>query len=168
MPRHMVGAGLDFAYVDKRKVAKPASAGDSFTHESGPTIFTANAGGSTTTLVGANAAPGTNDVNTVRRGEKFRLVNAAGVAKEETVFKITGIAVAGSTTVTFTPAAAVATVSTDAAKQVNSDNLSDENSLDTFLLTVNGGASYPQARLETMTQNDKIYAVRLHSDADGL
>lgn len=168
MPRHMVGAGLDFAYVDKRKVTKSGSAGDGFTHESGPIIFTANAGGSATTLVGANAVPNTNDVNTVRRGEKFRLVNAAGVAKEETVFRITGIAVAGSTTVTFTPAAAVATVSTDAAKMVNSDFLSDEDSLDNFLLTVNGGASYTAARLQQMTQNDKIYAVRLHSDTDGL
>lgn len=168
MPRHMVGAGLDFAYVDKRKVAKPGSPGDSFTHESGAVIFTANAGGSTTTLVGANAAPGTNDVNVIRRGEKFRLVNAAGVAKEETVFKVTNVAVAASTTVTFTPAAAVATVSTDAAKQVNSDILSDENALDTYLLTVNGGASYTQARLESMTQNDKIYAARLHADTDGV
>lgn len=168
MPRHMVGAGLDFAYVDKRKVAKPNSPGDSFTHESGPTIFTANAGGTTTTLVGANATPGAANTNVIRVGEKFRLVNAAGVIKEETVFKVTNVVVAGSTTVTFTPAALVATVSTDAAKQVNSDNLSDENSLDTFLLTVSGGASYTQARLETMTQNDKIYAVRLHSDADGV
>lgn len=168
MPRHMVGAGLDFAYVDKRKVAKPSSPGDSFTHESGPTIFTANATGSTTTIVGANAAPGTNDVNTIRRGEKFRLCNAAGVAKEETVFKVTNIAVAASTTVTFTPAALVAPVSTDICKQVNSDFLSDENSLDSFLLTVNGGASYTQARLDQMTQNDKIYAVRLHADTDGV
>jgi hypothetical protein len=164
----MVGAGLDFAYVDKRKVAKPGSAGDGFTHESGPTIFTANATGTTATIVGANAVPNTNDVNTVRRGEKFRLCTAAGVAKEETVFRITNIAVAGSTTVTFTPAAAVAPVSTDICKMVNSDFLSDESSLDTLLLTVNGGASYTQARLDQMTQNDKVYAVRLHTDADGL
>lgn len=168
MPRHMVGAGLDFAYVDKRKVAKPASAGDSFTHESGPTIFTANATGTTTTIVGANAVPNTNDVNTVRRGEKFRLCNAAGVAKEETVFKITNIVVAGSTTLTFTPAALVAPVSTDICKQTNSDILSDEDALDTFLLTVNAGASYTQARLNSMTTNDKIYAVRLHADTDGV
>ena len=112
MPRHMVGAGLDFAYVDKRKVANPGSPGDSFTHESGPTIFTANAGGTTTTLVGANATPGAANTNVIRVGEKFRLVNAAGVAKVETVFTVTNVVVAGSTTVTFTPAAKVATVST--------------------------------------------------------
>jgi hypothetical protein len=168
MPRHMVGAGLDFAYVDKRKVAKPGSAGDGFTHESGPTAFTANATGSTTTIVGANAAPGTNDVNVIRRGEKFRLCATSGAVKEETVFTVTGIAVAGSTTVTFTPAALVAPVSTDFCKLVNSDFLSDESSLDAFLLTVNGGASYTAARLTQMTQNDKIYATRLHADTDGV
>ena len=39
----------------------------------------------------------------------------------------------------------------------------------TALLTVNGGASYPAATLNTMTQNDMVYACRLHGlTVDGL
>jgi len=33
----------------------------------------------------------------------------------------------------------------------------------TALLTVNGGDSYPAHRLETMTENDMIYACRVHN-----
>lgn len=167
MARHMVSGQLETIYVDKRKVAKAGSPGDPFTHESQPTAFTANAGGSTTTLVGANATVATG-VNVIRPGEKFRLLNSSNVAKEETVFKVTAVAAAGSTTVTFTPAAAVATVSGDYAKLVNSDMFSDEDALDTLLLTVNGGASFTQARLNSMTTNDKVYAARVHFDTDGI
>ena len=35
--------------------------------------------------------------------------------------------------------------------------------LRTALLTVNGGASYPAATLNTMTYNDMVYAARVHS-----
>jgi hypothetical protein len=35
--------------------------------------------------------------------------------------------------------------------------------LRTALLTVNGGASYPAAVLNTMTYNDMVYASRVHS-----
>ena len=34
--------------------------------------------------------------------------------------------------------------------------------LRTALLTVNGGASYPAATLNTMTYNDMVYACRVH------
>src|SRR6266536_2435873 len=104
MSQNMTGTRFRPNYVDKRRLAAPGGA-DQSSKTTGITIFTCNAGGSTTTAVGANAAPGTNDVNVVRRGEAFTLFTAAGVAKEETVFRITGVAVAGSTTVTFTPAA---------------------------------------------------------------
>lgn len=170
MAQSMVGASADFSVVDKRRVAKPGSPGDPFTHETQPTtIFTANGAGTTTTLVGANAAPGTNDVNVVRRNEKFRLFTAGAVVpKEETIFKITNVAVAGSTTVTFTPAALAATVSTDFARMVNSDPYSDFDAIDTALLALNGGASYTAARLNTMSINDKIFALRQETDKDGI
>lgn len=35
--------------------------------------------------------------------------------------------------------------------------------LRTALLTVNGGASYPAATLNTMTYNDMVYAARVHA-----
>lgn len=157
MATHQIGNNIELGYVDKRRTTNSNS--DSKT-TSGTALFTANATGTTTTIVGANAAPGTNDVNTVRRGEKFRLFTAAGVLKQETVFTITGIAVAGSTTVTFSPAAATAPVSTDIARRVTVESFLDQTSMDTRLLAL----SYPQANIDRMTENDKVYALRLADD----
>lgn len=127
------------------------------------TIFTANAVGTTTTLVGANATPATG-VNVVRPGDRFRLFTSAGVLKEDKVFTITTIAVAASTTVTFTPAAAAATASGDFAKQVSIDDYQDNDSLDRVLNSINS-TIYSQANLDKMNLNDKIYALRLLADS---
>lgn len=167
MVNHMIGSNINFSVVDKRKATTPGATSDSFMGTT-KTIFTANAGGTTTTLVGANAAPGTNDTNTIRRGEEFRLYDSTGKPKENTVFSVTNIAVGASTTVTFSPAAAVATVSTDTARLLSLDDFKDIDDLDTRLLTINGGTSYPQSRLDTMTVNDKIYALRAELDPTGL
>lgn len=70
---------------------------------------TSNAGGTTTTLVCANAS------TSLAIGDKFHLYTTADAPKEYTVFTVTNVVVAGSTTVTFTPAAAVATASTNRA-----------------------------------------------------
>lgn len=159
----MLGNQVEWGFVDKRKTGL-AVGNENVSRVVGNTIFTANAGGTTNTLVGANAAPGTNDNNTIRRNEKFKLYNSSGVLKEETVFRVTGIAVAGSTTVTFTPAAAGATASGDVARKVGGENLDDLDSLERFLLA-NG---YTQATLDTMTINDKQFAYRSIVDSAGI
>lgn len=167
--QHQLGNELEINVVDKRRQFGTPGA-DSFSHMTTPTVaFTANAGGSTTTLVGANATPGAGNVNVIRVGERIRLFTAGAVLpKEETVFTVTGVVVAGSTTVTFTPAAKVATVSTDFARLVDSDPYADITALDAALLALNGGASYTAARLNTMTINDKIWALRQETDKDGI
>lgn len=164
MGHNMIAKNLLPEGVDKRRF-KVGS--DDHCHVVGKTIFTANGAGTTTTLVGANAAPGTNDTNTVRRDEKFRLFNAAGTLKEETVFRITGIAVAASTTVTFTPAAAVATASTDFIKRVTLDDYMDVESMDRRLFEINP-TSYTAARLQQMCVSDKQYALAIENDRDRL
>lgn len=148
--------------IDKRR-------GRRDTRKRGPVgriIFTANAAGTTTTLVGANAAPAT-DTNVVHLNEMFKLFTAAGVLKEETTFKITAVAVAASTTVTFSPAAAVATASTDVAKIVSVDDYSDSESMDSRLTALDG-AYFTAARLRQMNDNDKRNAIRLRSDPNSL
>lgn len=164
---NLLGSNIEVNYVDKRKYVD-AGKGSQHTRNTAQATaaFTANASGTTTTLVGANAAPATN-TNVIRVGEKFRLFVAAGTVKEEKIFTVTAIAVAASTTVTFTPAAAVATASTDFAKLVDSDPYSDEASLDAALTAVNG-TSYSAARLASMTQNDKIFAYRQHVDPESI
>lgn len=165
MSHAMIGSSLGPGNaVDKRRTNPRA---DDHCRVTSKTIFTANAAGTTTTLVGANAAPGVADTNVVRRDEKFRLFTAAGVLKEETVFRITAIAVAASTTVTFTPAAAVATVSTDVAKRVTLDDYMDTESMDRRLFEINS-TSYSLARLATMTVMDKRYALDIHADGGKL
>lgn len=160
---HMQGSSTGVNVVDKRKALSAAA--DSATHFRGGTaLFTANGAGTTTTLVGANAAPGTNDNNVVRRGDKFVLFTGAGVLKEEKIFTITNVAVAGSTTVTFSPAAAGATASGDVARRVDLDNFMDEANLDTRLLAL----SYTQSQINQMNQNDKVYAVRLADNPDSI
>lgn len=161
---HMTSANVDVNYVDKRKAL--SAAGDPSTHirNRGIATFVANGAGTTTTIVGANAAPGANDSNVIRRGDKFVLYTGAGVLKQETVFTVTGVAVAASTTVTFTPAAAGATASGDVARFLGLTDVRDEQSLDARLLTI----GYTQAQINSMSQNDKVYAVRLADDPESI
>lgn len=160
---HMIGSNVDISVVDKRRATSTAADSDSHISR-GTAVFTANASGTTTTIVGANAAPGTDDTNVIRRGEEFRLFTSAGVLKEEKVFTVTGVAVAASTTVTFAPAAAVATASGDVARLADMFNLKDEDSMDQRLLALN----YTQSQINTMTQNDKVYAIRIADDPTGI
>jgi hypothetical protein len=153
---HQVGSAPAPGYVDKRRGYR-----DDFESRitTGPVVFTANATGTTTTIVGANATVATN-TNTVRVGEVFKLFTAAGVLKQETVFRITGIAVAGSTTVTFTPAANTAPVSTDTIKLLDSDALASTGSKDRRLIAL----GFTAARVATLTENDKDYQLRISDD----
>lgn len=155
---HQLGTAV--GYVDKRRKFR-----DDFESRvtAGPVIFTANGAGSTTTIVGANATPATN-VNTLRLGEEFKLFTAAGVLKEETVFRATVVAVAGSTTITFTPAAAVATASTDFARLVGISNQYSTGERDRRLVEL----GFTAARVATMTENDKAYQLRISDDAGSL
>lgn len=166
MAQAMVSPSLEVAYPDPRRLMLSTTQLANNTR-SGILIFTCNATGTTTTAVGANAAPGTADTNVVRRGESFRLFTAAGVAKEQTIFRITGVAVAGSTTITFSPAAAVAPVSTDILKRVGQDQMDDISDLD-FRLNQFNSTTYTQAILDVMTVNDKVLALRNVDDAGSL
>lgn len=143
-------------YIDKRRSYK-----NDFESRivSGPTVFTANAGGTTTTIVGANATPATN-TNVIRTDEEFKIFNSSGVLKEETVFRATVIAVAASTTVTFTPAAAVATASGDFLRLVGASNVYSTGDMDRRLVAL----GFTAARVATMTENDKLYQIRTSDD----
>jgi hypothetical protein len=153
---HQISSGA--GYVDKRRQRS-----DDFESRvvSGPAAFTANAGGTTTTIVGANAVPST-DVNCIRIGDEFKLFTTAGVLKEEKVFRVTAIAVAASTTVTFTPAAAVATASGDNCREVGLYLSHGEK--DRRLLAL----GFTQARINTLTENDKDYQLRQSDDPDSI
>ena len=157
---------LKFDFMDSRR-ARQDQGGVYNRIVGSRTIFTANGAGTTTTIVGANAAPGTNDVNTIRRGERFKLFTSAGVLKEETVFEVTNIAVAASTTVTFAPAAAGATASGDFAKQVGLYDLEDPEALDGALTAIDGTV-YSADRLAQMTLKDMVFAYRQKVDPAGL
>ncbi len=148
------GAG----YVDKRRTRS-----DDFESRvvSGPVVFTANAGGTTTTIVGANADPATN-TNVVRIGDEFKLFNSSSVLKQETVFRITAIAVAASTTVTFTPAASGATASGDRIREVGLYLSTGEK--DRRLADLGFSASY----IAKLTENDKDYQLRQSDDPDSI
>lgn len=162
MTTHQIGNSVETGYIDKRRASLTP---DFNTHTTrGVALFTANGAGSTTTIVGANAAPGTDDTNVIRRGEKFRLFNSSGVLKQETVFTVSNIAVAASTTVTFTPAASGATASGDVARQVGTSDLVSQATLDTRLLAL----GYTQAQVDVMTENDKVFAVRTRDDPGGM
>ena len=157
MATHQISPHVSLGHIDKRRGSPDFN--DRTTR--GVALFTANAGGSTTTLVGADAAPGANDNNVIRRGEKFRLFNSSGVLKQETVFTVTNVApAAGTTTVTFSPAASGATASGDVARQVNTRDYQSQSDLDTRLIAI----GYTQARIDLMTENDKVYAVRVADD----
>jgi hypothetical protein len=146
--------------VDKRH-----KQGDASDRIVGRAVYTANAGGTTTTLVGAAPAfdVGT---NVMRLKDRFKLYTAGTTLKEETVFTVTALNAAG-TSVTFAPAAAVATVSTDVARKVSAETYFDEAAMDARLTELNG-AYYTAARLLQMTFNDKRYALRVLDDPAGI
>lgn len=158
---------VDLGFVDKRR---NSIGGDNDSGISGPVMFTANAAGTTTTVVGANATLSTG-VNAVRVGDKFRLVSASNVAKENTMFLVTNVQLdtpgAGSTTVTFSPAAAAATANGDRIRLLTQDNYKDEDSLDARLKALDG-TTYSVANLALMTTNDKVYALRLLQEPGGI
>ena len=164
MAQHMLSQP-EIGWVDKRKSPLGGSKGDQDSRHVGDVLFTANAAGTTTTIVGANATVG--GANTIRVGEKVKLFNSSGALKEEKVFKVTAVAAAASTTVTFSPAAAVATASGDMLKAVTDADFQDNDTLDSALKTFNG-TLYSQANLDKMTQNDKVYALRLIKDPGSL
>lgn len=160
--QHMFGPAIELGFIDKRKSSNGKAAADPFTHQTNRyTLATANGAGTTTTLVCANATPGVEgaSMNVARVGESFRLFNSGGTLKEETVFTVTTIAVAGSTTITFTPAAAGATASGDIAKLVGSEGFDDSASLDATLTKLLPGV-YTSSMLNSMTENDKVFAIR--------
>lgn len=158
---------VDLGFVDKRR---NAVGGDNDSNLSGAVIFTANAAGTTGSMVGTNATL-SNGSNVVRVGEKFKIVNASNVAKEETVFQVTNVQIdtpgAGSTTVNFFPAAAAATTGADRMRILSHNNYKDEDSLDGRLSSLDSGA-YSTARLASMTTNDKVFALRQLHEPGGL
>jgi hypothetical protein len=157
MPTHQLGDAQN-GYVDKRRGYK-----DEFESRNlaGPVYFTANATGTTTTMVGANATPSTN-TNNARLDDEVQIFTAAGVLKHPTVFRITAIAVAGSTTLTFTPAAPTAPVSTDFMREVGLGYSTGEK--DRRLVAL----GFSAARVATMTENDKDYQIRTLDDPGSL
>lgn len=161
---HMTTPHVVLNFVDKRRATSVAA--DPSMHTSSKSVagFTANATGTVNTIVGANAAPGTNDNNVIRRGEEFQLFTAGGAKKEETIFTVTSIAVAGSTTVNYTPASAVAPVSGDVARLVGMADYEDNNDLDARLVTL----GYTDTQINNMTQNDKVFAIRQADNPDGI
>jgi len=160
---HQLTATMAPEYVDKRRSYR-----NDFESRvvGGPVAFTTNAGGTTTTAVGANADPTTGVIgtNVMRQGDEFKLFSAAGVLKEETVFRVTAIAVAGSTTVTFTPAAAVATISTDTLRLIGGMNQYSSAEMDRRLVQL----GFTAARVATLTENDKQMQIRISDDSGSL
>lgn len=159
-------------YVDKRRlpganIPNDRGSGTVPDFESriveGGDAFVANAAGTTTTIVGANAAPATG-TNVVRLGDKVKLFTSAGVLKEEKVFEVTAIAVAASTTVTLSPAAAVATASGDRLRLVGTSKLDSMDDIDDRLLAL----GFSQANVDRMTLNDKLYQIRTSDDPGSL
>lgn len=167
--RVMVGTNLVPSVVDKRRagtLSQTNGLGKSVERSVAP--FTCNATGTTTTAVGANAAPGANDNNIARRGESFQIFTAAGVLKENTVFTVGttvgSIVVAGSTTLTFTPAAATAPVSTDVLRWVGISDFEDMDSKVARLVAL----GRTDADINAMTSNDMDYAIRVADNPDGV
>lgn len=166
MGQHML-TPPSLGFIDKRRSSAGASVADEHTRKVGKTFFTTNAAGTTTTAVGADATVATG-TNVARLGDKFKLFNSSGALKEETVFEITGVASsAGTTTVTFTPAAAAASGSGSTLRFVGVDDYKDNESLDERLNAINS-TLYSQANLDKMTQNDKVYALRVNDDPGSL
>lgn len=158
---HQLGSAPAPSYVDKRR-----SRSDEFESRvvTGPVMFTANATGTTTTIVGALSTPATN-TNVIRIGDMFKLFNVTtGTLKQETVFRVTGVADAGSRTVTFTPAATVAPISGDTCRLVDSDSLASTGTKDRRLVAL----GFTAARVATLTENDKDYQLRISDDPGSL
>jgi hypothetical protein len=157
---HQISSVTHPGYVDKRRNGRQ----DFDTRiVTGPVVYTANAGGTTTTIVGAAAALNTG-TNVMRLDDEFKLFNVTtGTLKEETVFRVTAVA-AGGTTVTFTPAAAVATVSGDTAKLVGTANLSSNREKDTRLIAI----GFPALYVSKLTENDKDFQLRVSDDPGSL
>lgn len=158
---HQIGTGTFPQYVDKRRSYK-----DDFElrNVTGGAQFTANAGGTTTTIVGADATLATG-VNVMRVGDEFKLFNSSGALKEEKVFRVTSAASsAGTTTVTFTPAAAGATASGDNARLVGYYNYQSTGDKDRRLAAL----GFTAARIAILTENDKDYQLRQSDDADSI
>jgi hypothetical protein len=154
---HQISPMTHPGYVDKRRKANNELESRIVT---GPVVFTANATGTTTTIIGANATPNTG-TNIMRLDDEFKLFNVTtGTLKEETVFRVTAIAVAGSTTVTYTPASAVAPISGDTVKLVGNDNLASTGEKDRRLATIGFSAAY----ILKLTENDKDYQLRISDD----
>ena len=158
MGQHML-TPPDVNFVDKRRAASD----DGESHLVGKIIFTANAGGTTTTIVGTTS--GADGANAVRVGERCKVFNSDGTVQEETIVTITDVAVGASDTVTFTPALASATASGDTLRQVgNVTGFSSNDALDARLNEIDS-TLYSQANLDKMTQNDKVYALRVNDDS---
>lgn len=152
---HQLGSMLGI--VDKRRLYKEEFETRTVT---GGAQFTANATGTTTTIVGADATLATG-ANVMRVGDEFKLFTTAGALKQETVFRVTSVASsAGTTTVTFTPAANTAPVSGDNARLVGMDNLQSTGNMDRRLVVL----GFTAARVATMTENDKRYQLRVSDD----
>lgn len=161
MGQHMLTPPDIGAITDPRRNLASTKV-DSGSHLIGKTVFTANGAGTTTTLVGATANSGTNAVQVGERGIIYR----AGVALDSgKVVRITGVATGASDTVTFSPALSVATASGDLLKTVDPIAYTDNDGLDARLLEI--GGIYTQKYIDSMTQNDKVYAIRLADDAGG-
>ena len=160
MATHQLSKPQD-GYVDKR-----LGGNDTGAHTTGPVIFTANAAGTTTTIKGADGVL-TSGVNVVRIGERGIIRTSTGASRDskDQVVTITSAAsVTGTTTLTFSPAISAATASGDVFLPVAVMSYADNDSLDARLLS----SGYSQAQIDHMTQNDKVYAVRLKDDAGSL
>jgi len=157
---HQLAASFAPEYADKRRSYR-----NDFENRivTGAAVFTANGAGSTTTIVGANAAPGAG-TNITRLDDEFKLFTTAGVLKEETVFRVVSQVVAGSTTITFTPAAAVATASGDFMKLTGVMNQSSTGEMDRRLVAL----GFSALRVATMTENDKAFQLRVSDDPGSL
>lgn len=161
----MTGSSVQLGFIDKR-ISQYVGGVNTTRIGDFRTIFTANAVGTNTTLVGVNAAPGTDDTNVVRRVDRFRLYDTNGNLKEDTVFLISGVAVAASTTITFNPPAQVPTAVGDVAKLVDIDDYSSIPAIDARLMAL--APTYTQGQLDQMTVNDKIWALRQTGDAGSI
>lgn len=149
-------------FTDPRRTTSPANGS---TTKEGKTVFTANAAGTTTTIVGLTA--GANGSNAVQVGERFFVHDAGGaVVDNYKVVTCTAIAKAANDTVTFSPALSVATANGYTLKTATPIAYGDNDALDLRLLEI--GGIYTQAYIDTMTQNDKIYAVRLSDDPNSI
>lgn len=166
MAQHML-TPPDTSFVDKRKSSAGSSVADDQSRNVGPVVFTANAAGTTTTIVGANATVATGE-NVVRLGDRVKVYNSDGTIQQEQVLTVTGVAAdASTTTVTFSPALSAATASGDTLRLVGPPAFVDNDSLDARLNAIDA-TLYSQANLDKMTQNDKVYALRVEDDPDSL